>query len=90
MFRIAICEDEKVVLDFESSLIKEWAAGKVCAGRECADHARAPGKSATSGTGLPCSENAPGSASAPGKSATSGAGFSSGENALGRRLVLDT
>ena len=25
MFRIAICEDEKVVLDFESSLINEWA-----------------------------------------------------------------
>ena len=31
MFRIAICEDEKVVLDFESSLINEWAAGKLCA-----------------------------------------------------------
>ena len=29
MFRIAICEDEKVVLDFESSLIKEWAADKL-------------------------------------------------------------
>jgi len=29
MFRIAICEDEKVVLDFESSLINEWAAGKL-------------------------------------------------------------
>ena len=25
MFRVAICEDEKVVLDFESSLINEWA-----------------------------------------------------------------
>ena len=44
MFRVAICEDEKVVLDFESSLINEWAAGKVCASRESADHASAPGK----------------------------------------------
>ena len=25
MFRIAICEDEKVVLDFESSLVSKWA-----------------------------------------------------------------
>ena len=25
MFRIAICEDEKVVLDFESSLVNKWA-----------------------------------------------------------------
>ena len=30
MFRIAICEDEKVILDFESSLIKKWAAGAGC------------------------------------------------------------
>lgn len=30
MFRIAICEDEKVILDFESSLIKDWAAGAGC------------------------------------------------------------
>ena len=28
MFRLAICEDEKVVLDYESSLIKKWAAAK--------------------------------------------------------------
>ena len=27
---IAICEDEKVVLDFESSLVNEWAAGAGC------------------------------------------------------------
>ena len=27
---IAICEDEKVVLDFESSLVNEWAAGCGC------------------------------------------------------------
>ena len=26
MFRIAICEDEKVFLEYESSLVKEWAA----------------------------------------------------------------
>ena len=26
MFRLAICEDEKVVLDFETSLINKWAA----------------------------------------------------------------
>ena len=26
MFRIAICEDEKVVLEYESGLVKEWAA----------------------------------------------------------------
>ena len=30
MFRIAICEDEKVVLDFESSLVKQWAADSGC------------------------------------------------------------
>ncbi|MBR3815080.1 MAG: response regulator transcription factor [Spirochaetaceae bacterium] len=30
VFRIAICEDEKVVLDFESSLIKDWAAASGC------------------------------------------------------------
>ena len=30
MFRIAICEDEKVILDFESSLLKEWAENKGC------------------------------------------------------------
>ena len=28
--RIAICEDEKVVLDFESSLVSQWAAGACC------------------------------------------------------------
>ncbi|BDC93590.1 LytTR family DNA-binding domain-containing protein [Treponema bryantii] len=28
--RIAICEDEKVVLDFESSLVTQWAAGAGC------------------------------------------------------------
>ncbi len=28
--RIAICEDEKVVLDFESSLVSQWAAGSGC------------------------------------------------------------
>ena len=28
--RIAICEDEKVVLDFESSLVTQWAAGSGC------------------------------------------------------------
>lgn len=27
---IAICEDEKVVLDFESSLVTQWAAGAGC------------------------------------------------------------
>lgn len=32
MFRIAICEDEKVILDFESSLVKNWAAGPLCNG----------------------------------------------------------
>ena len=26
MFRIAICEDEKIFLEYESSLVKEWAA----------------------------------------------------------------
>lgn len=30
MFRIAICEDEKVVLDFETSLVNKWAAGHGC------------------------------------------------------------
>ncbi len=30
MFRVAICEDEKVILDFESSLVNEWAAGAGC------------------------------------------------------------
>ena len=30
MFRIAICEDEKVVLDFETSLVNKWAAGRGC------------------------------------------------------------
>ncbi len=28
MFRVAICEDEKVVLDFETSLVNKWAAGR--------------------------------------------------------------
>lgn len=32
MFRIAICEDEKVVLDYESSLVKDWAARPLCGG----------------------------------------------------------
>ena len=32
MYRIAICEDEKVILDFESSLINEWAKGPLCHG----------------------------------------------------------
>ncbi len=30
MFRVAICEDEKVVLDFEASLVNKWAAGRGC------------------------------------------------------------
>ena len=30
MFRIAICEDEKVILDFESSLVKDWVAEAGC------------------------------------------------------------
>ena len=30
MFRIAICEDEKVILDFESSLVKVWGAERAC------------------------------------------------------------
>ena len=30
MFRIAICEDEKVILDFETSLVTKWAAGCDC------------------------------------------------------------
>ena len=32
MFRIAICEDEKVVLDYESSLVKEWGEASSCKG----------------------------------------------------------
>ena len=32
MFRIAICEDEKVILDFESSLVKQWGEGSLCKG----------------------------------------------------------
>ncbi len=28
MFRIAICEDEKVILEYESSLVKEWAQAR--------------------------------------------------------------
>ena len=28
MFRIAICEDEKVVLEYESSLVREWAKAR--------------------------------------------------------------
>ncbi|MCR5061823.1 MAG: LytTR family DNA-binding domain-containing protein [Treponema sp.] len=32
MFRVAICEDEKVILDYESSLIKEWSDGPLCKG----------------------------------------------------------
>ena len=32
MFRIAICEDEKVVLDYESSLVKEWGEASICKG----------------------------------------------------------
>ena len=32
MFRIAICEDEKYVLDFESYLVKQWADGPLCSG----------------------------------------------------------
>ena len=30
MFRVAICEDEKVILDFETSLINKWAATRGC------------------------------------------------------------
>ena len=30
MFRVAICEDEKVVLDFENSLVNKWAAARGC------------------------------------------------------------
>jgi len=30
LFRIAICEDEKVVLDFETSLVNKWAAARGC------------------------------------------------------------
>ena len=80
MFRIAICEDEKVVLDFESSLIKEWAAGKVCAGRESADNTNA----------VESTMNIAGSASAAGKSAASCTGLPYSENAPGCQLVLDT
>ena len=32
MFRIAICEDEKVILDFETSLVKDWAETSLCKG----------------------------------------------------------
>ena len=28
MFRIAICEDEKVILEYESSLVREWAKAR--------------------------------------------------------------
>ena len=28
MFRIAICEDENVILEYESSLVKEWAGAR--------------------------------------------------------------
>ena len=31
MFRIAICEDEKVILEYESSLVKEWGEARGCA-----------------------------------------------------------
>ena len=30
MFRIAICEDEKVILEYESSLVKEWGEAQGC------------------------------------------------------------
>ena len=30
MFRIAICEDEKVILEYESSLVKEWGEARGC------------------------------------------------------------
>ena len=30
MFRIAICEDEKVILDFETSLVNDWATAAGC------------------------------------------------------------
>ena len=29
MFRIAICEDEKIVLEFEASLVKKWAGDRI-------------------------------------------------------------
>ena len=32
MFRVAICEDEKVILDFETSLVKDWAETSLCKG----------------------------------------------------------
>lgn len=32
MFRVAICEDEKVILDFESSLVEQWSKGPLCKG----------------------------------------------------------
>ena len=32
MFRIAICEDEKVILDFETSLVNQWGSGALCKG----------------------------------------------------------
>ena len=28
MFRIAVCEDENVILEYESSLVKEWAEAR--------------------------------------------------------------
>ena len=31
MFRIAICEDEKVILDYESSLVNQWGEARGCA-----------------------------------------------------------
>ena len=31
MFRIAICEDEKVILEYESSLVKAWGEARGCA-----------------------------------------------------------
>ena len=32
MFRIAICEDEQVILDLESSIVKEWGEASLCRG----------------------------------------------------------
>lgn len=32
MFRVAVCEDEKVILDFESSLVEQWSKGPLCKG----------------------------------------------------------
>ena len=31
MFRIAICEDEKVILEYESSLVNQWGKARGCA-----------------------------------------------------------